>query len=86
MKKHIKNAAGALLLTGAIATACVAFWDAPRDQVRAVLDNWPLLALTAVMAFAGVALVDNRRQVWSHQADQEDLQPSIRPRPDHGER
>lgn len=60
MKKHIKNAAGALLLFAAILTACVAFQDAQEAPFAAALGHWPLLVLTAVLAFSGVFLVDTR--------------------------
>lgn len=60
MNKHIKNAAGALLLVAAIVTACVAFQDAQEGAFAAALAHWPLLILTAVLAFSGVSLVDTR--------------------------
>lgn len=60
MKKHIKNAAGALLLFAAILTACVAFQDAQEATFAVALGHWPLLVLTAVLAFSGVFLVDTR--------------------------
>ena len=60
MNKHIKNAAGALLLVAAIVTACVAFQDAQEGTFTDALAHWPLLALTAVLAFSGVSLVDTR--------------------------
>lgn len=60
MNKHIKNAAGALLLVAAIVTACVAFQDAQEGAFAAALTHWPLLVLTAVLAFSGVSLVDTR--------------------------
>lgn len=60
MNKHIKNAAGALLLAAAIVTACVAFQNAKEGAFTAALAHWPLLILTAVLAFSGVSLVDTR--------------------------
>lgn len=60
MKKHIKNAAGALLLFAAILTACVAFQDAQEAPFAAALGHWPLLVLASVLTFSGVFLVDTR--------------------------
>lgn len=60
MKKHIKNAAVALLLFAAILTACVAFQGAQDAPFAAALGNWPLLVLAAVLTFSGVFLADAR--------------------------
>lgn len=60
MKKHIKNAAGALLLVAAIITACVAFQGVQDAPFAAAMGNWPLLVLAAVLAFSGVSLADAR--------------------------
>lgn len=60
MKKHIKNAAGLLLMVAAIYIACLTFQEPHQDQVQLVLDHWPSIVLIFALAFAGVALVDTR--------------------------
>ena len=58
MKKHIKNAAGLLLMVAALVIVCIAYQEPHKDQVQYILDRWPSFVLAFSLAFAGVALVD----------------------------
>lgn len=61
MKKHVKNAAGVLLMVAALIVACVVCQEPHKDQVQLVLDHWPSIVLIFALVFGGVALVDTMR-------------------------
>ena len=60
MKKHIKNAAGVLLMVAALIVVCVVYQEPHEDQVQYILEHWPSFVLVFTLAFGGVALVDTR--------------------------